>query len=772
MRVPALAKASRFVIVRLLLDQELPRLEIQLTLAERQRNLLRNPSEPVERGLQRLAAAALPKTPRGNKGSVSASEGGSTGPAQLLGESGEPLDVQLTAASAWQAAHTLCVGSSRFRVLYDPVEISELEMSFTPVVGVPLMPRIESRGSGGVGGTVGRSVGGAGGIELRWERSKPFESGGGKGSGGGPQWETLSLTGAQRAYTPSEAELGCRLRVTAVPPGSANVAGATEALSRQVESEGVVELAPPRPVLARRLSALAEAREGALEGLCPAERVKAAPFRVCCYNMLADTYKRNWGQPGGIDSYCAPELTAAKLRLPRLLAEVREVDAELVCLEEVDVFWWTRYWEPQLSSAGYTAVLTPKQGVSSSEGIVLAVRDSAFELIGSRQVDLSGAALSEEAGLRELLGRREHTAAAMRRLPTVGQIATLRETAGARRHLIVAHTHLYFAAPAVHVRLLQTAALLAAAEREREALRAAGEGDAPLILAGDLNSDNTDGAVHLLMRGVTSAAHRDWLRGELMWRGSLGLEPPLAASHERLVSGRNGESGAPCHESASPKAAEGSPTQGEFDEARMLARRFHRLRYAMRRLVQQQQARRSQQATASVAECGAEVDTESSTESSTPQVNGDALLEAAARDAKKGLSLLESAALAAVELSEQAQMPLTMTQNEGGIADGMKRLERLGDELEATLARLQQGADEADKEQSGGLGAGVRLAHGLSLSSAYGDNAHPTHALRNYENGLDWIFYEVRTERGVCMEWGLEYAFREQLLLRSPLMAC
>ena len=204
----------------------------------------------------------------------------------------------------------------------------------------------------------------------------------------------------------------------------------------------------------------------------------------------------------------------------------------------------------------------------------------------------------------------------------------------------------------------------------------------------------------------------------------------------------------------------------------MLARRFHRLRYAMRRLVQQQQARRSQQATASVAECGAEVDTESSTESSTPQVNGDALLEAAARDAKKGLSLLESAALAAVELSEQAQMPLTMTQNEGGIADGMKRLERLGDELEATLARLQQGADEADKEQSGGLGAGVRLAHGLSLSSAYGDNAHPTHALRNYENGLDWIFYEVRTERGLCMEWGLEYAFREQLLLRSPLMAC
>ena len=138
----------------------------------------------------------------------------------------------------------------------------------------------------------------------------------------------------------------------------------------------------------------------------------------------------------------------------------------------------------------------------------------------------------------------------------------------------------------------------------------------------------------------------------------------------------------------------------------------------------------------------------------------------------RGLSLLESAALAAVELSEQAQMPLTMTQNEGGIADGMKRLERLGDELEATLARLQQGADEADKEQSGGLGAGVRLAHGLSLSSAYGDNAHPTHALRNYENGLDWIFYEVRTERGLCMEWGLEYAFREQLLLRSPLMAC
>ena len=45
-------------------------------------------------------------------------------------------------------------------------------------------------------------------------------------------------------------------------------------------------------------------------------------FRVLSYNLLADSYSRNWDTRGSVHSYCDPRHTRGARRMPRLLAEV------------------------------------------------------------------------------------------------------------------------------------------------------------------------------------------------------------------------------------------------------------------------------------------------------------------------------------------------------------------------------------------------------------------------------------------------------------------
>ena len=142
--------------------------------------------------------------------------------------------------------------------------------------------------------------------------------------------------------------------------------------------------------------------------------------------------------------------------------------------------------------------------------------------------------------LQPLLSCHAATASGIAGLPSVAQIVLLRQSSG--RHLLLANTHLYFANPAVHVRLMQTAALLHAASQWAVELEPDAEsGDRitadgnkaavrracrrmPLLLMGDLNSDSTDGALALLTQGRVAASHRDWLHGQFFWFASLQLE--------------------------------------------------------------------------------------------------------------------------------------------------------------------------------------------------------------------------------------------------------
>ena len=539
------------------------KLAIEVNLAGSQRTLSRPQEEQLERSLFRLAAAA----------------GGKRGPplaTRLLDASGLPLAPDTRAADAWSSAALLEVGDDeKFAVLFDPPEVEDLELPWAPLVGVPLLPRVSCRCCQ------------PDQVDVHWERRA-----------GEAEWQTVARG---LRYVPTAQDVGCELRLTATPPAPASLvadaAGAAAApptldtspvadtppppppppaaaappclgaLRRQLLLEPTAA-AVPRPHLRERIAALDAARASRVGDTDGGGGGGSGGFRVLSYNLLADAHRHRWDDPrDGIHTYCAPALTAAARRLPRLLEEVLAFRADVLCLQEVDRNWWEVFWRPQLEDAGFCAHFSNKRHKDSQEGVAVAVRTSALELLEVREMPLS--LRSPPAPLAPLLAAQPGTAAGVAALSSVGQLVLLREARGARRQLLLAHTHLYFANPAVHVRLLQTAALLHAVTAWRDELSAAGGGAAgatrpALLVAGDLNSDATDGVLHLLLRGGVPADHRDWLLGQLTWAPSSRLDEAARRAARSAVT-RARTAAAQTELDPLARAANGEDGDGEDD---------------------------------------------------------------------------------------------------------------------------------------------------------------------------------------------------------------
>ena len=664
----------------------------------KERTLLRAAAEPLSKSLARLAAGSS---------------------AVLRDASGAPIDPQTPAGDAYAAAASLDLDAETRAVWYCPAEVLELDLPVAPFVGLPLLPQLATAGCD------------ADAVRLVWERRAEPSA----------PWEPIARSGG--IFVPTGGDVGAQLRVRAVPPpprgASAEEAEAAR-LGRTLELPAVRRL-PPRPSFAARLASLES--DGAARAGCT---------RVLSYNLLADAYRHHWDDPGGVHSFCDPALTAAANRLPALLDELLMVDADVLCLQEVDAVFWETFWRPQLELAGYAGAYTRKVGEQSQEGCAVVVRRSRFDIVEARSVTLR--LEPPPPPLAPLLAAHPQTAEAVASLPTVGQLLRLRAAEGGREVLVL-NSHLYFANPAVHVRLMQTAALLDEAMRWRDALKqeSGGGGAAPaLLVCGDFNSDRTDAVVHLLLRGVVEPTHPDWATGLFTWLKSSGCIPTArraaADLAQRLaLEGEGDAAEAPAPPAAAPAEANGGGGGGAAcarawaaaEEERELAARWHTLRKGVRLLRDVR-----------------------------PPADGGATTEdaarlrgAALRDAARGRTALDSAACAAYALAE-----LTGKSPHDApalVAAAQPLLDSATAELQAVLSRFEpyrgtesfngftgnliRVAERAAAPDAGGGGAppdglGVRLELPVALESAYGDHAAPTHVTTSYVNCLDWIFVD------------------------------
>ena len=364
-----------------------------------------------------------------------------------------------------------------------------------------------------------------------------------------------------------------------------------------------------------------------------------------------------------------------------------------------------------------------------------------------------------------LLAAQPATRDGIRALPTVAQLLLLREAStaprapdaldapAAPRHLLLANTHLYFANPAVHVRLLQTAKILERAHAWAAEVTPPSSTPPALVVAGDLNSDSTDAVLRLLTSGQVHASDHDWLHGALHWSPSLGLESAAreaAADAAAVLSlcladGLDVEVvwaeqlGAPGSVAQAASVGEDACT---LPGAQHLARRLHLLRKAMQRLARAAWAAGGGRATADVT-----TDVTDATDAADASQGLRTLAVTIVSDAAAGRSLIDSEALALAEVSKQLGLPLTAVLGaepaevvqaaQAKLAELAQQLEAASVALRARTSKQADGPDEAAvwAEQA----AGMRLSQPTPLTSAYGLHTQPTHVVPRYANTLDWI---------------------------------
>ena len=679
---------TRPVIVRRVVHNDAPHVSIECHLADTRRTLLRLESEVVQRGLSRLAAT-LSKSKKGGA-TKKAPPMITADDISLLDSNGDVLATSQVAVDAWSSAALLRVGEEELPILFEPAEVSELVVPCEPLVGISL----------GACPTLINCK--AEELLWRWERSASAAA---EGSAGTEcSWE---LVGRGCEYEPTADDVGRQLRVHAKP--RSNELGQSVSIGRPVAAT------PARPLLQRRLQEIGP-RDGA--------RARSNKFRALSYNLLADCYSRHWDDPGNIHSYCPHHVTHAPHRMQRLLEEVLAFSPDLVALQECDEKWFNALWKPHMERRNYLAFFTLKRSAGSNEGCATFVHRDAFEVVECRAVPLN---LQDDTSqlpqLSTLLESQPLTRDGISSLPTVGQLLMLRGKAS-QRELVLVNTHLYFANPAVHVRLLQMASLLhhALALMDEHACRPA------LVVMGDLNSDSTDAVLRLLCDAHVSACDPDFLYGALMWSPSVGLEDNARRAAQNAAS-----ASLSLRSGASEEGDERASEPESLVAARVVALQFHRLRRSLARL-------RAVHDDAS---------------SALQMASEEGLVRMVQEDAAAGRSLLDSDALAAAELARQLGRSLSDARTTDAFVAGRVRLERVAEELERirkdltarTAAVASDIGSEIDDEitaaKLAAIGAGVAIKTPTKLTSAYGLHTSPTHVLPAYQNTLDWICYDA-----------------------------
>lgn len=130
-----------------------------------------------------------------------------------------------------------------------------------------------------------------------------------------------------------------------------------------------------------------------LQGKEPSPSDLCQTFSAVSYNILADCHaQRDYTEPG---SWIAKEHLAIKYRHDRLMKEIRFLDSDIICFQEVGTDYFTSVLKPALAELGYDGVYVPRYSTIYSEGEATFFHARSFNLESSQSLVLSQVAERE-----------------------------------------------------------------------------------------------------------------------------------------------------------------------------------------------------------------------------------------------------------------------------------------------------------------------------------------------------------------------------------------
>ncbi|XP_020483284.2 protein angel homolog 2 isoform X1 [Labrus bergylta] len=195
----------------------------------------------------------------------------------------------------------------------------------------------------------------------------------------------------------------------------------------------------------------------------------AFDFSVMSYNILSQELLQDNAY---LYRHCHPGVLPWKHRLPNLLAEIQQYDADILCLQEVQEDHYENQIKPALQALGYQCEYKKRTG-SKPDGCAVIFKSSRLSLLSSNPVEYlrPGDALLDRDNVGLVLLLRPNDATAAQPDPSA--------------FICVANTHLLYNPRRGDIKLAQLAILLA--EIRRLSRRSDGS-TSPVVLCGDFNS--------------------------------------------------------------------------------------------------------------------------------------------------------------------------------------------------------------------------------------------------------------------------------------------
>uniref|UniRef100_A0A096MDR1 Angel homolog 2 (Drosophila) n=1 Tax=Poecilia formosa TaxID=48698 RepID=A0A096MDR1_POEFO len=204
-------------------------------------------------------------------------------------------------------------------------------------------------------------------------------------------------------------------------------------------------------------------------------------FSVMSYNILSQDLLQDNAY---LYRHCDPAVLSWPYRLPNLLAEIQQHDADILCLQEVQEDHYENEIKPALQALEYIKSCNRRTG-KKPDGCAITFKSSRFSLVSSTPVEF------------------HRRGDALLNRDNVGMVVVLQPNTGAAQSnasysICVANTHLLYNPRRGDIKLAQLAILLAEIGR----LSRLPDGSTnPVILCGDFNSVPWSPLYHFLTTG-------------------------------------------------------------------------------------------------------------------------------------------------------------------------------------------------------------------------------------------------------------------------------
>ncbi|POO03985.1 Endonuclease/exonuclease/phosphatase [Trema orientale] len=207
-------------------------------------------------------------------------------------------------------------------------------------------------------------------------------------------------------------------------------------------------------------------------------------FSVLSYNILADMYASM-----GRHSYCPTWALVWEYRRKKLLHEIIQYDADIICLQEVQDVHFENFFKPELTKCGYSVMYKKKtqpiysKGQSTIDGCATFYRHKLFKEIMKYELEFGKTASKLVEALEPHLRKDSY------RLfkDNVALVAILETLNNERTHdcfqsrICVANTHIFANIDCPDVKLFQVVKLVTGLEKIVDC-------QIPLLICGDFNS--------------------------------------------------------------------------------------------------------------------------------------------------------------------------------------------------------------------------------------------------------------------------------------------